>query len=143
MVGSYVLSFTRMTALVAACLMHFPGAVSFADSEKVPKIMLTLVETDNDRMVDIRVGDTVRITLPENATTGYRWAIDHYDKEFIEAIATEPKYTKKAIGSGGEVSFLFQGKKAGTGEIALKNWRSWEGDSSVTSRFRLRLNVQP
>jgi inhibitor of cysteine peptidase len=140
---SYVFAFARMTALVGAWLMHSPGVVSFADTEKVPKAMFTLVETDNDRTVDIRVGDTVRITLPENATTGYRWAIDHYDKEFIEAVATEPKYAKKAIGSGGDVSFLFEGKKAGTGEIALKNWRSWEGDSSVTARFRVRLNVRP
>ena len=105
--------------------------------------MLTLVETDNDRTVDIRLGDTVRITLPQNATTGYRWGIDRYDKEFIEAVATEPHYTSKAIGSGGEIAFLFQGKKIGTGEIVLKHWRPWEGDSSVTARFRLRLNVQP
>jgi len=105
--------------------------------------MLLLVETDNDRTVDIRLGETVRLTLPENATTGYRWAIERYDEEFIEALATEPRYTAKAIGSGGEVAFIFQGKKIGTGEIVLKHWRHWEGGSSVTTRFRLRLRVQP
>ena len=105
--------------------------------------MLSLVEADNNRTEDIHVGETVRITLPENATTGYRWAIDRYDEEFIEALATEPHYSAKAIGSGGEVAFIFQGKKAGTGDIVLKHWRHWEGDSSVTTRFHLRLNVRP
>jgi inhibitor of cysteine peptidase len=105
--------------------------------------MLSLVESDNGRAVDIRLGETVRITLPENATTGYRWAIDRYDEEFMEALATEPRYPANAVGSGGEVAFAFQGKKMGTGEIVLKNWRRWEGDSSVTTRFRIQLRVQP
>jgi inhibitor of cysteine peptidase len=105
--------------------------------------MLLLGEADNDRTVDICLGETARVSLPENATTGYRWTIDHYDEEFIKMLATEPHYTANAIGSGGEVAFTFQGKKTGTGEIVLKHWRSWEGDSSVTVRFRIRLHVQP
>jgi inhibitor of cysteine peptidase len=105
--------------------------------------MLTIGESDNGRTVDVRLGEEVRITLPENATTGYRWAIDRYDEEFIEALATEPHYTAKAIGSGGEVTFIFKGKQAGTGEIVLKHWRHWEGESSITKRFSIRLNVKP
>ena len=105
--------------------------------------MLSLVGTDNGRTVDVRQGETVRINLPENATTGYRWAIDRCDEEFIEALAAEPHYAASAMGAGGEVAFTFRGKKIGTGEIALKHWRDWEGDSSVTTRFRIRLHVQP
>ncbi len=105
--------------------------------------MLSLSQTDNDRTVDVRLDDTVRITLPENATTGYRWAIDRYDEDIVAVLATEPHYAGQAIGSGGEVAFLFKAKKSGTGEIALKRWRHWEGDKSVVERFRLRLHVQP
>ena len=94
-------------------------------------------------MVDIRLGETVRVSLAENATTGYRWAIDRYDEEFIKVLATEPRYAADAVGSGGEIEFVFQGKKIGIGEIVLKHWRSWEGDSSVTARFRIRLHVRP
>jgi inhibitor of cysteine peptidase len=142
-VGIYVLSLARATALVGAWFMYSAGTVSCADAEKAPTTMLLLVEKDNDRTVDIRQGESVRISLPENATSGYRWAIDRYDEEFIDAIATEPHYPSNAIGSGGEVAFIFQGKKIGTGEIVLKHWRHWEGESSVTNRFRLRLHVQP
>jgi inhibitor of cysteine peptidase len=123
--------------------MYAPGAVCDPNPEKVLQPMLLIAEKDNGRTVDIRLGESVQINLPENATTGYRWAIDHYDEEFIEAIATEPHYTANAIGSGGEVAFIFQGKKIGTGEIVLKYWRHWEGDLSITSRFYLRLNVRP
>ena len=137
------LSLARVTARVGAWLMYSAGAVSWADAERAPKTMLLLGQTDNDRTVDIRAGDSVRISLPENATTGFRWAIDRYDEEIIEAVATEPHYPANAIGSGGGISFIFRGKKIGTGEIGLKNWRHWEGDPSVTARFRVRLHVQP
>ena len=105
--------------------------------------MLSLAEPDNGRTVDVRVGDTVQVTLRENATTGYRWAIDRYDEKFIEALGSEPHYTAGTIGVGGTVTFTFRGKTVGNGEIVLKNWRHWEGDASVTSRFHLGIRVQP
>ena len=105
--------------------------------------MVFLVETDNDRTVDIRLGETVRVSLPENATTGYRWAIDLCDKDIVELVANEPRYTASAVGSGGEVAFTFGAKKVGVAAIVLKHWRSWEGDASVIARFRVRLRVQP
>jgi inhibitor of cysteine peptidase len=140
MAGMYFLSLARATMLAGASLMYSAGAVL---PEKALKTMLSLAETDNNRTVDIRLGETVRVTLPENATTGYRWAIDRYDEEFVEALRTEARYPPNRIGAGGEVTFDFQGKKIGTGEIALKYGRHWEGDSSVTTRFRVWLHVQP
>jgi len=104
--------------------------------------MIFLVENDNGRTLDIHVDDLVRVTLSENASTGYRWAIDRYDEEFIEALSPEPRYADNSPGSGGEVAFVFKGVKAGSGEILLKHWRHWEGDSSITSRFRIRLRVE-
>ena len=105
--------------------------------------MLLLTQTDNDRTAEVHIGDSVRINLPENATTGFRWAIDRYDEQLFEMVATEPNYPKNSIGSGGEVSFIFRAKNPGSGEIVLKNWRHWEGDSSVTNRFRVRLLIEP
>jgi inhibitor of cysteine peptidase len=141
--GRQFLSLARVIALVGISLMYAHDAVCYPNPEEGPQAMLLLVENDNGRTVDIRVGESVRITLSENATTGYRWAIDRYEEEFIEAVSTEPSNTANALGSGGEVAFIFKGKKIGTGEIILKHWRHWEGDSSVTTRFRIQLRVQP
>jgi len=104
--------------------------------------MLSLVEADNGRTVDIQQGDTVRITLPENATTGYRWAVDRVDESFIEALESEPHYAPSGVGSGGEIAFVFRAKAVGSGEIVLKHWRHWAGDSSIIGRFRIQLRVQ-
>src|SRR5258705_6196476 len=113
MAGRNFLSLARATVLAGAWLMYSASAVF---PEEAPKAMLLLAEKDNDRTVDIRLGETVRITLPENATTGYRWAIDRYDKEFVEALATEPRYPANAISSGGEAAIDFQGTKISNAE---------------------------
>jgi len=123
--------------------MYTAGAVSCAEVEKAHCTMLLLTQTDNDRTAEVHIGGSVRINLAENATTGFRWAIDRYDEQLFEVVATEPHYPKDSIGAGGDVSFTFRAKKPGSGEIALKNWRHWEGDSSVTNRFRVRLRIEP
>jgi len=105
--------------------------------------MQSLTEADNNRTIELRVGDTVRVSLPENATTGFRWAIDRLDGEVIEAVGSESHRAGGAVGSGGEVTFTFKAKKAGADDITLKYWRHFEGDSSITKRFHLRLDTRP
>jgi inhibitor of cysteine peptidase len=105
--------------------------------------MLNLSEKDNGRSVDLKVGAELEVTLPENATTGYRWAVDHAD-DIVSLVSSQPvRPSSAALGAGGGASFTFRAERPGTGALALKNGRSWEGDSSVVGRFRVEVNVQP
>jgi inhibitor of cysteine peptidase len=108
-----------------------------------PKKAVVLTEKDHDRTVDVHVGETVSVSLPENATTGYRWAIEQVDPQLIEARAAEPKYPANAIGSAGEVEWDFLAKAPGTTAIVLKQWRHWEGDASIIQRFRIQVRIFP
>jgi inhibitor of cysteine peptidase len=132
----------RVVALLGAILLlHGSGAVA-AEAGKA-RVMQSLTEADNERTVDLRVGERVRLTLSENATTGYRWAIDRLDREIVEEAGSEPRPSGGAIGSAGQVTFDFKAKKAGSSEIALKYWRHFEGDGSIVRRFRFRLDAKP
>ena len=136
----------RVAALLGAILvLHVSGAVAAEAVKAQVKVhaMQSLTEADNERTVDLRVGESVRLILPENATTGYRWSVDHFDREVIDPAGSEPHYAGGAVGSGGQVSFDFKAKKAGSGEVALKYWRHFEGEGSVVKRFRFRLNARP
>ncbi len=104
--------------------------------------MTPLTEADDGRTVDVRVGETVEVTLPENATAGYRWAIDRLDPGIVEVKQSKPDYPSDQVGSAGRAPFVFKAAKAGSGEVLLKYWRHFEGDSSITQRFRLRLNAK-
>jgi inhibitor of cysteine peptidase len=132
----------RVALLLAVILpLHASGAVA-AGTGKV-HVMQSLTEADNERTVALRVGESVRLTLPENATTGYRWAIDRLDRDVVEEAGSEAQPSGGAIGSAGNVTFDFRAKKAGGSEIALKYWRHFEGDASIVKRFRFRLNATP
>lgn len=103
--------------------------------------MIVVHQTDNGRTVNAPLAGVVRIVLPENATTGYRWTVDRFDSEFIEALATEPHYSGNAVGSGGQVEFVFKARRAGRGTICLKQWRHWEGDRSIVGGFCVHLRI--
>jgi inhibitor of cysteine peptidase len=105
--------------------------------------MQTLTEADDGRTIDLTVGDDVRVTLPENATTGYRWEIDRLNAGVVASAGSEPNYPGGAVGAGGKVTFAFKAEKAGSSEVALKYWRHFEGDSSIVRRFRISLVVKP
>ena len=90
------------------------------------------------------MAESLKITLPENATTGYRWELERWDREVIGLVAEAPQYASgPLVGSGGHVDFLFQARKPGTSDIALREWRPWEGESSVIARYRLHVVVVP
>jgi inhibitor of cysteine peptidase len=131
--------------LVGTCfIIGSPGAASCQKNSKHIKMTHLLVAKDNNRTVDIRQDETVSITLPENATTGYRWTVESYDRKLVTERPAEAHYpATTGVGSGGEVTFIFQCKKAGTCDIMLKHWRSWEGDSSIIGRFHIQLRVLP
>ncbi|NTV25546.1 MAG: protease inhibitor I42 family protein [Chlorobiaceae bacterium] len=139
MLACFALTFLAAPLVPAGCSK--PSAVVKHDNRTT--MVHVLGESDNNRTVDIRVGESIRITLPENATTGYRWEIEQFNRELIGMVAEEPKYNGHALGSGGHIEFVFQGRKPGATELVLKEWRSWEGDASVIARYHLRVNVLP
>jgi inhibitor of cysteine peptidase len=137
---------------VLLILLSLPSSYSGTEPMDPPKAMLRITETDNGRTLNVHIGDSIQITLPENASTGYRWDIDGYTLDQLEKISKESNYPKSnpksnqleaVIGSGGTMSFIFQAKSAGKASIGLKYWRAWEGDASIVKRFHLRLNIQP
>ena len=130
-------------ALAAAFLTSAAWGWSPSQPTVHPQKMLLVVEKDNGTTISIHRDQLLQITLPENATTGYRWAVDHYDQALIEPMGSTSHYTGAAVGSGGMVDFMFGFKTVGTGSLGLKLWRHWEGDSSISNRFSIRVNVQP
>ena len=102
----------------------------------------TLTERDDGRTVEATVGDTIELRLPENATTGYRWAFDGLDEHVVRADEGELVDKPAKIGSGGDVRWRLTLLTAATTEVRLKLWRRWEGDRSVQKRFAVRLAIK-
>lgn len=101
---------------------------------------LSLTDADNGRQMPAHVGDEVSLHLAENATTGYRWAVESHDTG-LEPVETTANYPNSAIGAGGEAIFRFRVVAPGAGKLALIYWRHWEGAGSIIRRFSVIINA--
>ncbi|MGB8502957.1 protease inhibitor I42 family protein [Mycobacterium sp.] len=104
---------------------------------------ITLTERDDGGRVRAHVGDTIEVRLPENASTGYRWALDDLDTHLFELSEAGATYPHEAIGSGGEAWFRITVLAPGNAAVRLKYWRQWEGEGGVAKRFTVEVEATP
>jgi|SRR6267142_2940080 len=103
---------------------------------------LTLTQNDNNGSFDAQVEDTIVINLPESPTTGYHWEIEQSGEPVLALQGSDFVPADSGVGGGGSHTFTFVAKQTGTAMIGLKHWREWEGETSVTKRFSVKIKVQ-
>lgn len=141
----------RLTsALLALAVLLVVGCASKPDSE-APAIpagtredgVLVLTRVDDQRTAEVRVGEQIRVRLPESHGTGYVWAIDETNRQLLALDGTDfEDPTEGFIGARGMRTFTFTARQPGEVVLKLKHWRLWEGDGSVTERFSVTLRIQ-
>lgn len=101
-----------------------------------------LSAADNGQTISVKVGDLILLRLDENPTTGYQWQLEPLDERVLELSGTSFELSPSpTIGSGGTREFRFTARAAGHARIALKHWQPWSGESSVTQRFSVGVDV--
>ena len=136
--------YTRMGICIMACLGLFLSlsyATSFAQKSGQPKFALT--KADSGKTITAHVADVIAITLAENPSTGYTWAIDQTNANILKSLGS--KYVQNPAPSGfagvpGNRTFLFQALKQGTIHLKLKYWQA--GSGNIADRFDVTINVK-
>ena len=107
--------------------------------------LLVLSRADHNRSADLRVGETFELRLAENPTTGFGWAIDSSDNQRLALESTTYSAPEQSgfVGARGQRTFTFRARQPGDVVLALKYWRFWEGDASVSERFSVNLHILP
>jgi len=74
------------------------------------------------------VGDTLKIEIESNPTTGYSWEAVYYTDnkvlKFVEKKYNATNTNSKLMGAGGKEVFIFVAKKAGTTNVAFEYKRT-------------------
>jgi inhibitor of cysteine peptidase len=104
--------------------------------------VLKLSREDNGKLIELRQGDVIILSLQETPTTGYRWAVDNIDEKILELQNEGFHIAPKAgIGGSGTRTFSFRAIAVGSVNLKLKLWREWAGDSSIIERYSLTIKV--
>lgn len=115
--------------------------------------MLQIDGSFNGSQVDVHVGETLAISLTENASTGFRWIIPHESASRSGKILHENEPAAQQAGDTPPAHvppgaprvrrFYFEALEPGTVELEFDYRRPWEVATSPARTFKLRIRVQP
>lgn len=81
----------------------------------------------NKDSLNIREGQRFSLKLPSNPTTGYSWAIESIDYNFVEVKGSDFIPPRSGLmGAGGQEVWMFKAVKKGNTLIKMKYARPWE-----------------
>lgn len=99
-------------------------------------------EQDSGRTLEARVGDAIRIVLPENPTTGFVWTADPPFGGPLTLSRDENEVPGTVPGAGGRRILEVRADRPGPFSISLHHRRPWEGPESTIAVFRLSGTVR-
>jgi inhibitor of cysteine peptidase len=129
-----------------ACVLVI-GALWIPATHAQPRKMVQVDDSFNGRQVELHVGETLEISLSENASTGFQWMAPPESAHKFEKILHQEK--PAAEGEGGPPGkpgvrhFYFQAIEPGTAELELHYRRPWEAAKPPARKFKLRIRVRP
>lgn len=103
--------------------------------------MRELDERAHGQEVALTVGETFRIRLAENPTTGFRWTLESSGEPVCAVISQAYEPEVGPPGQGGSHYWELRAVQAGSGTLELVYRRSWEPATPSARRLTLRLQV--
>lgn len=95
-------------------------------------------DTPNPELLNLWVPNVdcpFEIVLPANPSTGYRWQLTHYEKDFLKPLKSNYEAPNTAlIGAGGKMKFTFLAQKGKTPHktsLVFTYLRPWEKNSAT------------
>jgi inhibitor of cysteine peptidase len=101
---------------------------------------LQLGAGDNGGSPSLVKGQRLVLQLPENATTGYRWAV--VSSGALELISNTYEIGAGGAGAGGMRRLEWLAVALGTSELLLLHRREWEGAGQEIGRFKITVAVR-
>jgi inhibitor of cysteine peptidase len=100
-----------------------------------PPVVIT--ESGADKPITLSVGQTLRVRLAANPTTGYSWSVQQTPGEFqlVQSTYAADAQGRNLAGAGGYQTIEFAAKFAGKGELKLEYRRGWEKDAPPAKTF--------
>ena len=93
-------------------------------------VMIELNEAGAGRPVTISIGEQLRVTLPENRTTGYRWRVGVECARILAEEDDQSKSPDGPPGAGGERTWVFAAKTEGQCDLRFESVRAWESTAT-------------
>jgi predicted secreted protein len=107
---------------------------------------VTITERDAERDIELHPGETLRVQLTANRTTGYRWHASGTDGERL-ALAQQPGYSPEqtppgTAGAGGMEIWQLQARRPGTVVLRFEYRRPWEEQKPAAKVLSFTIHIR-
>ncbi|MDZ4165882.1 MAG: protease inhibitor I42 family protein [Smithellaceae bacterium] len=97
---------------------------------------------DSGKAFSIATGQSFRIELPSNPSTGFDWHVDVLDQNNFKVVNSDYNPSaKKLIGAGGTRWWEIKAVKRGKANIRLLYYRVWEGKGKASDKYEIEIAV--
>lgn len=119
---------------------------AYANDKALPNTVgkiLELTINDNNREIQINVGEAISVKLKIQGGTGYNWYIDRLDETHLKLVGTETKEISPKNIIGGPVLGILSFKAIAPGDTILRllYYRVWEGKEHAIKKFEVKLHI--
>ncbi len=102
----------------------------------------TLTAQDAGKTVNLKAGETFKVTLDGNPTTGYVWEVAADSNAPVTQVGEwEFKADSDAVGAGGKLTLTFQAGQGGQGALKLVYHRPFEAQTPPAETFEVQIII--
>ncbi len=124
-------------AVLQACTTTTESAATAAPSERA------IAEGNAGQTIQLKVGDTLVVTLEGNISTGYSWEVATINSQALQQVGeSEFKSNTDMPGSPGHQTMRFKAIAKGQGELKLVYHRPWEKDVAPIKTYSVTVEVK-
>ena len=97
-------------------------------------------ESSNGKQINLPIGETLEVRLPENRTAGFQWVLESSAKG-VSSLVRDEVEPGRLIGEPGVHHWYFRTERAGSDRIELSYRRPWEEKDKPQRSFALDVRV--
>lgn len=100
-------------------------------------------QQDSKSIITLNKGQTLKIELDENPTTGYVWQLKGIlDSNSLKLVKDEYKVASDKLGAGGKRIFIFNALGRGECAIEILLARPWEKTEPPANEFKITVKIK-
>lgn len=127
-----------------ALLCTLSGSVAAQEHSSASNSIVTVTDADNGKDIEINAGQTLRVELASNPSTGYDWTLsgDPAPLKLIKSFHQNNKQGANRPGAPRTAVFQLRSPSPGAANVTFVYRRSWEYNVAPAKTFSVRVNVR-
>jgi inhibitor of cysteine peptidase len=139
----------KLALAISICLLSL-SLLSCAQVNRQVSLRLTYDDFTQNKiqthtLSNVRIGNTIAITLPSNATTGFQWSVARISDSAVLSQEGNSEYVlpeSTLAGAGGQEIWTFKALKRGSSTIYMEYSQAWQGGTKNAWTFTASVTVK-